>query len=241
MKKILVISENVGLCKFLEQLRKDLNLISKCRFDFRYTSYNENPKLMLKFGAREINVKDKKIIDFIIQNYDLVFSMHCKQVFPRYLISKISCFNFHPGYNPHNRGWYPQVFSLINSLPVGATIHLMDEQIDHGSIIAQKKVNISPKDTSLEVYNNVIKAEKEIIRENLVSIIENTYTSINPSEEGNYNGIDDYLKVCKLNLNSVDTLESHINLLKALSHGDFKNAYFEKEGKKYFVKIVISD
>jgi len=241
MKKILVVSENVGLCRFLLQSQNDLALSSKCSFDFRYTSYNDDPKTMLDFGACEINLKDESVIDWIVRNYDIVFSLHCKQIFPALLISQLPCFNFHPGFNPYNRGWYPQVFSLINGLPVGATVHLMDEHIDHGEIVAQKKVNILPKDTSLDVYNNVIEAEKELIKEHLVSIIDNTYSLSSPIGEGNYNDIKDYMKLCKLNLDEVGTLESHLNLLRGLSHGKFRNAYFEKGGKKYFVKIIISD
>jgi methionyl-tRNA formyltransferase len=241
MKKILVVSENVGLCSFLVQMQKDLALSSKCSFDFRYTSYNNNPQSMLDFGACEINVKDESVIDWIVRNYDIVFSLHCKQIFPASLVSQILCFNFHPGYNPYNRGWYPQAFSLINGLPIGATVHRMDEQIDHGGIVAQKKVNVLPKDTSLDVYNNVIKAEKKLIREHLISIIDNTYTLSSPIEEGNYNDIKDYMKLCQLNLDEVGTLESHLNLLRGLSHSDFRNAYYEKDGKKYFVKIIISD
>ena len=241
MKKILVVSENVGLCNFLKQTHEDMNLSSKCSFDFRYTSYNVNPHSMIKIGAHEINVKDAKTVEWIIHNYDIVFSMHCKQIFPPSLVSRVACFNFHPGYNPYNRGWYPQAFSLLNGLPSGATIHKMDERIDHGGIVAQKEVIVSPKDTSLEVYNNIIEAEKDLIEEHLVSIIDDTFTLTPPFEEGNYNGIKDYKELCKLNLNAVGTLESHINLLRALSHGDFRNAYYEKDGRKYYLKISISD
>jgi dTDP-4-amino-4,6-dideoxyglucose formyltransferase len=196
---------------------------------------------MIEIGASEINVKDDQAVEWIVHNYDIVFSVHCKQIFPPSLVSRVTCFNFHPGFNPHNRGWYPQVFSLINGLPIGATIHRMDEQIDHGGIVGQKAVDVSPTDTSLEIYNKVIDAEKDLIKEHLISILDEDYALSFPCEEGNYNGIKDYKKLCQLNLDSVGTLESHINLLRGLSHGDFKNAVFEKNGKKYFVKIVISD
>ena len=241
MKKILVVSENVGLCSFLQEIGNNLNLESKCIFDFRYTSFNDNPNSMIKFGATEINTKDDEVVDWIVHNYDIVFSLHCKQIFPPSLVSRVACFNFHPGFNPHNRGWYPQAFSLINGLPIGATIHRMDEKVDHGGIVGQKEVVVTPRDTSLEVYNKVIDAEKELIKEHLINIIGGDYTLYFPSEEGKHNGIKDYEKLCQLNLHSVGTLESHINLLRALSHGDFKNAFFEKDGKKYFVKISISD
>jgi len=241
MKKVLVISENSGLCIFLQEIWNKSDLKSKCSFDFRYTSYNENPQSMINIGASEINVKDEEVVEWIVNNYEIVFSLHCKQIFPPSLVSSVPCFNFHPGFNPHNRGWYPQAFSLINGLPIGATIHRMDEQIDHGGIIGQKEVTVSPEDTSLEVYNKVIEAEKELIKEHIINIIDENYTLHIPSEEGNYNGIKDYERLCQLDLGSVGTLENHIDLLRALTHGEFKNAFFVKNGKKYFVKIAISE
>ena len=58
----------------------------------------------------------------------------------------------------------------------------MDEQIDHGGIIGQKEVTVSPKDTSLEIYNKVIEAEKELIKEHIISIIDEDYTLHFPNE-----------------------------------------------------------
>ena len=239
MKKILVISDNVNLCNFLIKLQAEIDLHSLCFLDFCYTSYNQNPQPLIEIGAQKINVKQKGVIDWIVRDYDIVFSLHCKQIFPKALVSKIPCFNFHPGFNPYNRGWYPQAFSIINDLPIGATIHRMDEQVDHGGIVAQKKVHVFPNDTSMEVYNRVIDVEKELIKENIINIITNKSLLSTPNKEGNYNSIKDYKDLCKLDLNSIGTLESHINLLRALSHGEFQNAYYIKNGKKYFIKIEI--
>ena len=64
---------------------------------------------------------------------------------------------------PHNRGWFPQVFSLINGKPCGVTIHEIDEKLDHGDIIVQKEVVAEPWDTSLDVYNKILNTEVELI------------------------------------------------------------------------------
>src|SRR5690349_163732 len=66
---------------------------------------------------------------------DVVISLHSKQIFPPGLVSGARCVNVHPGLNPFNRGWTPHVFSLVNGLPAGATIHEIDAEIDHGAII----------------------------------------------------------------------------------------------------------
>lgn len=195
---------------------------------------------MIEMGAKGINLKDKEVITWIIQEYDLVFSLHCKQIFPSELVENVCCINFHPGLNPHNRGMYPQAFSIINGLPVGATIHLMDAEVDHGEIIAQKKVDIEVSDTSLEVYKKIIEVEKELISKNVFDIVSGSYNTKMPQHEGNYNEEKDYRALCELDLNSFASFGEHLNILRATTHGEFKNAYFvDDTGNKYFVRVVI--
>jgi methionyl-tRNA formyltransferase len=76
------------------------------------------------------------------------------------------CINIHPGLNPYNRGWYPQVFAINNGLPHGATIHEMDDKIDHGDIIYQKSVDIKLSDTSKTLYERVLDTEIFLFKEN---------------------------------------------------------------------------
>jgi len=239
-EKLLVVSENQELCLFLKgELEKNI-FEHPLEVDFCYTSLNRNPQQMIEIGAERINVKDEDTINRIISEYDLVFSLHCKQVFPNQLVEKVCCINFHPGLNPYNRGWYPQAFSIMNDLPVGATIHVMDSEVDHGPIIAQKKVSIEVFDTSLEVYRKIIEAEKELISKNIFNIIQGIFNTKMPEHDGNYNGINDYKALCKLNLSSIASFEEHLKILRATTHGEFKNAYFvDDSGNKYFVRIVI--
>ena len=241
-QRLLVVSENQELSLYLKNEIEKNVFEHPLKVDFCYTSFNLNPQQMIEIGAKKINVKDEETIKKIIESYDLVFSLHCKQIFPKLLIENVCCINFHPGLNPHNRGWYPQAFSIINGLPVGSTIHLMDAEVDHGEIIAQKEVEITISDTSLEVYRKIIDAEKKLIHENLFDIIEGVFKTTKPDQDGNYNGIKDYNRLCKLDLKSVATFGEHLNLLRATTHGNFKNAYFfDDNGKKYFVRVIIEE
>jgi methionyl-tRNA formyltransferase len=241
-KRLLVVSENQELSIYLKDEILKNSFEYPLKVDFCYTSANRNPQQMIEMGALKINVKDELTIDKIIKNYDLVFSLHCKQIFPKRLVENVCCVNFHPGLNPYNRGWYPQAFSIINGLPVGSTIHLMDEEVDHGEIIAQKEVEIIVSDTSFEVHKKIINAEKKLIKENLLNIINGVFETTKPVQEGNYNGIKDYNAICELNLKSVATFREHLNILRATTHGNFKNAYFfDDNGTKYFVRILIEE
>ncbi len=189
------------------------------------------------------NIVESKDIDLhnIDSKYELIISAHCKKIFPPKLVNSFRCINIHPGLNPYNRGYYPQAFSLINKLPIGATIHEIDEKLDHGPIIFQEEVVIESIDTSFSLYNKIIKKEIELFENNFDSIINNSYEVIPPKNEGNLNLKKDFKELCKLDLNNVDTFENHINILKALTFDKYKNAYFiDKNGDKIYLNIKLS-
>ena len=193
----------------------------------------------LNKGVFVYNLKSDQHLEEIIEKYDLVFSIHCKQIFPKKLINSLKCMNVHPGYIPLNRGWYPQVFSIIYDLPIGATIHEIDEDLDHGNIIDRELVEKEIIDTSFTLYNKVIQKEKSLLKKNLFSIISNSYTTIKPENEGHLYLRADFNKLCEIDLNQSTTAKDIINKLRALTHDEFKNAFFidPKTGKKVFISI----
>lgn len=176
----------------------------------------------------------------LIGHADLVISCHSKEIFPKALVENVRCINIHPGLNPYNRGWYPQVFSINNKLPCGATIHIMDEKIDHGEIIFQKIVEVKEYDTSLSLYNKVINAEMELIEEHFESIVSGDYETYPMSSEGNYNSISDYKKICHIDMSRKGTFSEFYDLLRSLSHEPFVNAFFyDEEGNKISMSLTI--
>lgn len=242
MKNILVVSDNFRLTKYFQDECDSQNLRGVANFFYRYSSSNKSPSAMIELGAAAIDMKNSSDVTYAKENFDLILSLHCKQIFPSDLVSSVTCINVHPGFNPHNRGWYPQVFSIINCNPVGATIHLMDEHVDHGAILAQREVCISQGDTSFDVYEKVFIAEKDLLKENLLDIINNDFSVKSAVCEGNFNSLQDFRELCRLDMESIGSLGDHIKLLRALSHAEFKNAYFlSDEGKKIFVRVLLEE
>ena len=176
----------------------------------------------------------------IVANYGLVLSIHCKQLFPPALVHAVRCVNVHPGFNPFNRGWFPQVFSILNGLKAGVTIHEMDEVLDHGPIIVQREYAIESWDTSASAYANIMALERELLLEHFVAIRDRTYRTISPATEGNLNYKQDFEKLKQIDLDQQGSFRDFLNLLRAFTHGDYKNAYFEDaSGRKVFARIVL--
>ncbi|NJR44011.1 hypothetical protein HC761_00620, partial [bacterium] len=143
------------------------------------------------------------------------------------------------GLNPYNRGWFPQVFSIINGLPSGVTIHEIDEELDHGAIITQRQYQIESWDTSGSAYEKIMQIERELVLEWFESIRAHRYQVTQP-EPGNLNLKRDFDKLRHIDLDEKGSFAQLINRLRALTHGSFKNAYFfDPEGNKVFVRIQL--
>ncbi|MFM1876146.1 MAG: hypothetical protein RL266_1883 [Bacteroidota bacterium] len=239
MSKVLVISDNPTLIKGFSELIRSEKYADNS-FEFRCSKGSEDAVgKALKGTVSAVRVKTEW--NEIVANFDLVISLHCKQLFPAEMVTKVRCVNVHPGLNPHNRGWFPQVFSILNGLPTGATIHEIDEQLDHGKIIAQAEVENNVWDTSIDIYNRVLVKELELLKLHLPSILTGKYETFEPSKEGNLNLKKEFDALCELPLDKQQSIADTIDLLRALTHGQYRNAYFidPKTGKKVYVSISL--
>ena len=239
-KSILIITDNIQLSEKFESI---IGGIKGVEYSFGISPFSSliGFREKLESPVNEYDLNDLEVINSIIRLHDLVISIHCKQFFPKTLVESIKCINIHPGYNPINRGWFPQVFSIIYDLPIGATIHEIDNELDHGAIIAREFVDKTIGDTSLSLYNKILRLEVKLLKENIEQILLDSYKTIVPEGEGNLFMKKDFNDLCQLDLEESLTMREALNRLRALSHGDYSNAYFidEVSRQKYYCKIII--
>jgi methionyl-tRNA formyltransferase len=235
---VLVLSDNKQLVSALLGIIKEQRLDDQYRFQFVCSPLSGSIGIENHFMTlHPLDIKASHAE--VAREYDLVISLHCKQLFPVELVKAVRCINVHPGLNPYNRGWFPQVFSILNGLPLGATLHEIDEKLDHGSIIVQKKVAVEPWDTSLSAYNRVVQAEIALLETHLRDILAGEYQTHPPTEEGNVNLKKEFNALREIDLRENGSFGDFIDRLRALSHGEYKNAYFidSASGKKIFLRL----
>ena len=192
------------------------------------------------FKAENSSLNIKNSVPYLIDNFDLIISVHCKQLFPRELIENVRCINIHPGYNPINRGWFPQVFAIINQNQIGATIHEMDAELDNGPIIIREFVDQYDYDTSYDIYKRVLEKEIELFRMKFFEIMNKTYKVIDHHGEGKLFLKKDFNALCEIDLDKNVTYRDAINQLRALTHDGYKNAFFtSRDGKKVYVSVSL--
>ena len=209
-------------------------------FEFFYAPWNKDFKA--RFGEngaiRPLRLRDQD--EGFFSRYDLFISLHCKQLFPDALVNNHLCINVHPGYNPYNRGWFPQVFGIMNHLPIGVTIHKMDTELDHGPILWQKRLELRSDDTSREVYERILATEMELMEAHLEDLLTGNYTLTPMASEGNLNTRQDFEALREIDPDKPATYGEVLDFLRAMTHAPYKNAYYlDEDGKKVYVRIEL--
>ena len=151
--------------------------------------------------------------------------------------------NLHPAYLPFNRGWHTPTWALLDGTPIGATIHVMTEQVDAGPIVARVEVRPRPDDTAHTLYQRVLAAELDLLAEHWDAIAAGSWElHPNPVEKGTVHHRADLDRsgVRALDLEARLQVGDVIDRLRALTTNDpAEAAHFVADGATYRVRIEI--
>lgn len=158
-------------------------------------------------------------------------------------IPKLGAFNLHASLLPQYRGAAPINWAIINGeTETGLTTFFLNNKIDTGKIILQRKVPILPEYNASALYEVMKSAGSELVIETVDKIIQGDYQALEQEkiklEEGFFRKAPKIFKEhCKINWNN-STLSIH-NLIRGLSQ--IPGAYSElisPEGEHYLFKIL---
>lgn len=154
-------------------------------------------------------------------------------------IPKFGSINLHASLLPALRGSCPiETAILTNTRETGATIILMDEKMDHGPILAQKKVILSrwplPAD---ELANSIVRDGGELLAQTILELIKGT---IIPQEQNHT--LATYTKKIVKEDGRIDLqADPYKNWLAYNAYKSWPGSFFfiEQNGKK--TRITITD
>ena len=114
---------------------KSCLLLGNSKYLKKINFYLKKKNFKTKIEKKKINIK-------IIKKFDLVISFGYKFVLKKSLLKflKRPAINLHISYLPYNRGAHPNFWSFLENTPSGITIHEIDQGVDTGKIIFQKKI-----------------------------------------------------------------------------------------------------
>ncbi|MFN2382971.1 MAG: phosphoribosylglycinamide formyltransferase [Gemmatimonadota bacterium] len=86
--------------------------------------------------------------------------------------------NIHPALLPRHGG--PGMYGLrvheavltAGDTESGASVHLVDEEYDHGPVVAQRRVRVEPEDTPASLARRVLAAEHALLSEVVIAAVE---------------------------------------------------------------------
>lgn len=121
---------------------------------------------------------------------DAIVSFSAPQVFrePLLRLARLGCLNLHCSLLPQYRGLLPSFWVLYHGEErSGATVHLMDTQIDNGAILKQVEVDIRGMRTMHEVLSATKREGGRLMVQALRELAAGTLTPRpNPESEGSY-------------------------------------------------------
>jgi len=116
-------------------------------------------------------IKDREAIDQIrALAPDVIVVMAYGQILPRTMleIPKIACLNLHASLLPRWRGAAPiQAAIAAGDREAGMTVMYMDEGLDTGDILLQRKIDISPSETGATLHDRLAQIAPEALLESL--------------------------------------------------------------------------
>ncbi|MBU4348538.1 formyl transferase [Patescibacteria group bacterium] len=119
-------------------------------------------EFLSKDNNEVVSCAEKISYDFALQiKPDIIISYNYYFILKNDIISipKLGIINLHISFLPWNKGADPNFWSHVEGTPKGVTIHYINEGVDTGDIVAQKKVVFSNNDTLSTSY---VKLHKEI-------------------------------------------------------------------------------
>jgi methionyl-tRNA formyltransferase len=154
------------------------------------------------------------------------------------------CVNLHPAYLPYNRGKFPNVWSILEGTPAGATIHYMDEGIDTGDVIMRKRVDVDASDTGASLYEKLEAATVEVFQEAWPLLREGTAPRVPQADlpgHPTFHLARDVERIDAISLDATYSAEELLNLLRARTFAPHPAAYFEADGRRIYVRVELSE
>ena len=152
---VLVISNN--------ELAKGLNLASK----YKINNLTISAKNKKKFEFSALRILKKNKVDIL-----------CLAGFMRILsptfIKKFSkpILNIHPSLLPKYKGLNTHYKAIKNKDKFsGASVHIVNEKLDSGKVILQKKIKILKKDTPKSLEKKILKIEHRIYKKAIIKFL----------------------------------------------------------------------
>jgi len=183
-------------------------------------------------------------VDKYIGQFDLGVLAWWPKLISKQILSsaKLGFINTHPSLLPYNRGKHYNFWAIVEDVPFGVTIHMVDEGVDTGNIVAQEKIEYDWTDNGESLY--------EKAQSSMIDLFTKTYSQmrLNKNEivsyaqdltKGSFHHSSELYLASQIQLDKLYTARKILNMLRAKTFDGYPSCWFEDGGKRYEVTISI--
>lgn len=162
----------IDVCKFVVEHYPEANIYAL--INRNEPGENNWQRSYLKYIQSESHVT-LSTLEQMYEIDDLIFmSVEYDRIIHPHKFRTKYLYNIHFSLLPAYKGVYPSVWPILNGEEyAGVTLHKMDQGIDTGDIIVQKRFKLSSKETSFSLYNKLIEEGTKLVVKNIDRIITN--------------------------------------------------------------------
>lgn len=154
----------VNVLEYISNYRKIVNELDVVCIVNKNDEGKNNWQRSLKFECEKRKIKLVSLEDiYNIENMVFLSLEFDKIIDPQKFVSK-QLYNIHFSLLPKYKGMYTSILPILNNeKETGVTLHRIDEGIDTGEIIAQRRIPIEKDDNSYAVYKKLIASGTELV------------------------------------------------------------------------------
>lgn len=223
----------------ISQYREDLGVIVT-------TSENKISSLATNAEISSIIFKsDDKVFEVSTaekENFDLGFLLWWPRITKDPLLSmpKYGFINTHPSFLPYGRGKHYNFWTLVEEVPFGVSLHTVDEGVDTGDIIAQRKIDYDWEDNGGSLYSKAQLEMVELFKETYPKLRTLNFNRSNQDlKRGSFHKAKELDKASVINLDADYSARHLLNLLRARTFAGQPACYFTENGQDYEVRVEI--
>ena len=243
MRIALLADSQVGLeiAKYLfREFSKDIAVVFCTKEDEIYNlalNRNLNCKIFANEQAAAAEIKELHVEIGILAWWPYII--------PKSVIAsaKQGFINTHNSYLPNNRGKHPYYWAVVEECEYGVTLHWVEEGIDTGDIIAQRKIPITWTDNAESIYSNSLSEMVRLFIDTYPVLRTGNISSEPQASGGSFHYGSELDRHSEIKLDNQYRARDILNILRARSTSSklFHSSYFIENGKKYRVRIAIEE
>lgn len=160
---------------------------------------------------------------------------------PTLALARNGFINTHPSLLPFNRGKHYNFWALVEQAPFGVSLHIVDQGVDSGEIIAQKQLVYDWEDTGGTLYEKATFSMVELFKAAYPEIREGRIARV-PQDLaiGSFHKANELDNASRIDLDATYRARDLLNLLRARTFPGHPACIFvESGGEEFEVRVEI--